>query len=100
MAGAQKMLFGAQSRLVLWAGFGGLLLLMAFGGIDSIRQLRQIQSRTEEVQREYADRDRLLHEIRSDLYVSGTYVRDYLLRPEPPMARSHLPHPPRVARST
>src|SRR6266851_112185 len=90
MAGAQKKLFGAQSRLVLWAGFGGLLLLMAFGGIDSIRQLRQIQSRTEEVQREYVDRDRLLHEIRSDLYVSGTYVRDYLLEPEPQMAQSHL----------
>jgi signal transduction histidine kinase len=79
-----------QTRLVLWTGFGGLLLLMAFAGIDAIHQLRAIQSRTEEVQRDFVDRDRLLHEIRSDLYVSGTYVRDYLLEPEPQNAAAHL----------
>ncbi|HUS06638.1 MAG TPA: MCP four helix bundle domain-containing protein, partial [Bryobacteraceae bacterium] len=79
-----------QSRLILWAGFGGLLLLMAFAGVTAIRQLRTIQIRTEQVQRDFVDRDRLLHEIRSDLYSSGTYVRDYLLEPEPRKAHLHL----------
>ena len=34
-------------------------------------------------------RTRLLEQIRADVYVSGTYVRDYLLEPESGKAEGH-----------
>ena len=70
------------SRLVLTIGFGGLLLLMMFAGFDNIRRLRQIQTSNDNIRENFLSRTRLLEQIRSDLYLSGTYVRDYLLEPE------------------
>ena len=78
-----------DSRFILMAGFGGLLLLMAFAGIDSILTLRQIQDSNDQSREEFLWRTRLLERIRSDVYLSGTYVRDYLLEPEPGKAESH-----------
>jgi signal transduction histidine kinase len=71
-----------DSRVVLLVGFGGLVALMAYAGINTIRAMSQTQERSARIQQEFVDRSRLLNQIRSDLYVSGTYVRDYLLEPE------------------
>jgi signal transduction histidine kinase len=79
----------AGSRLALMAGFGGLLLMMAFAGFDSIAALRQIQNSTDAMRQDFVQRTRLLERIRDDVYVSGTYVRDYLLEPEPGKAEGH-----------
>ncbi|MGI8743993.1 MAG: histidine kinase [Bryobacteraceae bacterium] len=78
-----------NTRLLLLAGFGGLLLLMAFAGLDAMRVLRTIQNRNDAIRREFLARNRFLNQIRSDLYLSGTYVRDYLLEPEMEKAESH-----------
>jgi signal transduction histidine kinase len=78
-----------HSRAILMAGFGGLLLLMAFAGVDSLVTLRQIQTSNDAIREEFLWRTRLLERIRSDVYLSGTYVRDYLLEPEPGKAESH-----------
>jgi len=78
-----------DSRFILMAGFGGLLLLMAFAGIDSIITLRQIQNSNDQIREEFLWRTRMLERIRSDVYLSGTYVRDYLLEPEPGKAEGH-----------
>ncbi len=51
--------------------------------------LRTIQNRNDAIRSEFLNRNRFLNQIRSDLYVSGTYVRDYLLEPEPSKAESH-----------
>ena len=77
------------SRLALMAGFGGLLLMMAFAEFDSIAALRQIQNSTDAMREEFVWRTRLLERIRDDVYVSGTYVRDYLLEPEAGKAEGH-----------
>jgi signal transduction histidine kinase len=79
----------ANSRLVLVAGFGGLLLLMAFAGLDGIQALRQIQASNDSIREDFLLRTRLLERIRGDVYVSGTYVRDYLLEPESGKAEGH-----------
>ena len=79
----------ADSRLVLIVGFGGLLLLMAFAEIDGVRALAEIQTTNDSIREDYLLRTRVLERIRSDLYVSGTYVRDYLLEPEAGKAESH-----------
>src|SRR5277367_4811524 len=78
-----------NTRRLLLAGFGGLLALMAFAGLDTMRALQTIQNRNDAIRSEFLARNRLLNEIRSDLYLSGTYVRDYLLEPETVKAESH-----------
>ena len=77
------------SRLILIVGFGGLLLLMGFAGVDSIQTLRQMQRSNDDIREDFLSRTKVLEQIRSDLYLSGTYVRDYLLEPENQMAESH-----------
>jgi signal transduction histidine kinase len=77
------------TRFFLLAAFGGLLLLMAVAGFDSIEVLREIQTRNDAIRREFLHRNRLLNQIRSDLYLSGTYVRDYVLEPASEDAESH-----------
>src|SRR5438477_11130597 len=78
-----------NSRLVLLVGFGGLLLLMAFAGFDGIAALQQIQTSNDGVREDFLRRTRLLERIRADVYVSGTYARDYLLEPETGKAEGH-----------
>jgi signal transduction histidine kinase len=71
--------FGHQTRLLLWYGFGGLLLLMIVVGVSALSFMYQIQVRQEKIRQDYVERDLNLEKIRSDIYISGTYVRDYLL---------------------
>ena len=78
-----------SSRLILVAGFGGLLLLMSFAGLDGIQALQQIQSSNDTIRADFLQRTRVLERIRGDLYLSGTYVRDYLLEPESGKADGH-----------
>ena len=70
-----------SSRTVLAAGFGGLLLLVVFAGFDGLQALRQIQASDNNIREDFLLRTRVLERIRADVYVSGTYVRDYLLEP-------------------
>jgi len=78
-----------KSRLVLMAGFGGLLLLMTFAGVDMLGTLVGIQSSNDSIREDFLRRTNVLERIRADLYVSGTYVRDYLLEPEAGKAEGH-----------
>src|SRR5580692_5883848 len=70
------------SRIALVVGFGGLLLIMTLAGIDALRVLQQFRRSDEQIRRRYLSENHVLNDIRSDVYVSGTYVRDYLLEPE------------------
>ncbi|HLN03758.1 MAG TPA: sensor histidine kinase [Bryobacteraceae bacterium] len=79
-----------RTRLILLAGFGGLLGLMAVGGFDAIQVLQLIQSRSVQIRQVFLIRNRALDHIRSSLYLSGTVVRDYLLDPEPAGAADEL----------
>lgn len=78
-----------NSRVALMAGFGGLLVLMVFAGLDGMQALRAIQTSNNEMREDFLHRTRLLERIRNDVYVSGTYVRDYLLEPESGKAEGH-----------
>ncbi|HUQ90265.1 MAG TPA: ATP-binding protein [Bryobacteraceae bacterium] len=78
-----------NTRLTLYLGFGGLLLLMAMAGALGLRVLRQMHSSNDRLRQQFLFRNRSLNEIRSNLYLSGTYVRDYLLEPEPGKAEKH-----------
>src|SRR5579863_8527052 len=75
-----------RSRIALAVGFGGLLSIMALAGIDALRVLGNFRRSDEQIRRLYLAQNHVLNDIRSDVYVSGTYVRDYLLEPEPQRA--------------
>ena len=56
---------------------------MALGGADALRVLHQIRRDDDQIRKQFLFRNHVLNDIRSELYLSGTYVRDYLLDPEP-----------------
>jgi signal transduction histidine kinase len=78
-----------QTRIALFAGFGGLLVLLGILGLSAISFLSQIKVREEKIRRDYVSRDRVLQNLRSDIYTSGTYVRDFLLDTNDAFAAGH-----------
>jgi signal transduction histidine kinase len=78
-----------QTQRLLLLGFGGLLLLLAFTGLNALSVLRRIEVRSQTIREDYFSRDRILEQLRSDIYLSGTYVRDLLLEQDPARAEMH-----------
>src|SRR5665213_2938325 len=76
----------SKSRLALFVGFGGLLAIIALSGFDALRVLNQFRKEDDQIRREFLFRNRVLNNIRAEVYLSGTYVRDYLLEPDPERA--------------
>ncbi len=80
---------GHQTRIALFVGFGGLLFLLAVLGLSAISFLSQIRSREDKIRQDYVNRDRVLQGLRSDIYTSGTYIRDFLLDTNDAFATAH-----------
>src|SRR3984957_15261426 len=78
-----------QMRLLLWIGFGGLLLLMGVLGLSAISFLYQIEIRQEKLRQDFVERDRTLERLRASIYLSGTYIRDFLLDTDDALASQH-----------
>jgi signal transduction histidine kinase len=76
--------------LILVLGFGGLLLLMAGAEIASLLLLNTLRQNDTQLQSRFLTRNRTLEQIRSNIYLSGTYVRDSLLAPASSGARAEL----------
>jgi len=74
---------GKTPRLVLWLGFGGLLACIAAGAVGTILSLEHVQQDENRIRREFLGRVGALDQIRSQIFLSGTYVRDFLLSPDP-----------------
>ena len=72
--------------MVLSLGFGGLLVLVLAGAFSSFLILHQVQGADTRLRRAFLDRLGALDRIRSQIYLSGTYVRDLLLSPDAPQA--------------
>jgi hypothetical protein len=70
-----------SARLAFLAGFGALLILMVAMGMDAVLVLG-LHSSDAGMRQRFQRRTRTLEQIRSQIYLSGTYVRDYLLVPE------------------
>jgi signal transduction histidine kinase len=86
--GSDRLLL--STRFALMAGFGGLLLIMAVAGIYGIGVLEKIRRNDNAIRKHFLSNNHALNDIRSQLYLSGTYVRDYLLEPEPGRAEAYL----------
>ncbi len=71
------------TRTALALGFGVLLTLLVLSGINALNVISQLQSSNENILHELLGRQTRLDELRSAIYLSGTYVRDYLLESLP-----------------
>ena len=78
-----------SSRVALAFGFGSLIVIIALAGIDSLGVLRNFRTNDDRIRQRFLFQNRVLNEIRSDVYLSGTYVRDYLLEPQPERAETY-----------
>jgi signal transduction histidine kinase len=76
--------------VVLIAGFGGLLLIMAASEAGAFLFLNSLRHNDTTLQAGFLARNRALERIRSDIYLSGTVVRDSLLAPEQPFALAQV----------
>ena len=73
---------------MLALGFGVLLTLLVLSGVNAIRVLGELRSRNEGILGDFGDRVQHLEEIRSAVYLSGTYIRDFMLEPDPEQAEA------------
>jgi len=72
--------------MALALGFGVLLTLLVLCGINAVSVISQLQSNNENILQEFLGWETRLDELRSAIYLSVTYVRDYLLEPDPARA--------------
>src|SRR4051794_18530244 len=79
----------SQTRRLVTVGFGGLMLFIAFAGLNGISVVRTIENRNDRIRVDYISRNRILQLLRSDIYLSGTYVRDLLLESDPALGDTH-----------
>ncbi len=80
---------GHQTRRLLLIGFGGLVALLVLSSLYTLSVLKTIEVKNQNIRNSYVRRDTILQQLRSALYLSGTYVRDYLLEPDPARAGNH-----------
>jgi signal transduction histidine kinase len=86
--------------MVLTLGFGGLLLLMAATEAASLLLLNGLRQGDTQLQEGFLARNRILEQVRSDIYLSGTLARDSLLAPEASGVREQVASLDRLRRST
>ena len=89
-----RRLRGFRPWTALIAGFGVLLALMAVMHLDTLGVLKETETRSAQIRRDFLTRERTLDQIRSGLYESGNVVRDYILvesdQNPPEMLRARL----------
>src|SRR5579872_4221287 len=75
-----------KTRRVLLLGFGVLLILLILCGLNALQVLSELQTNNKSILSDFLQEQQRLDKIRSAIYLSGTYLRDYLLEPEPDKA--------------
>ncbi len=58
-------------------------------GLSAISFLYQIEIRQEELRQDFVERDRTLERLRANIFLSGTYIRDFLLDTSEALASKH-----------
>lgn len=71
-----------STRRVLLLGFGVLLILLILSGISALHALSELQASNETTLRQFLAKNQQLDEIRTAVYLCGTYIRDYVLEPD------------------
>jgi hypothetical protein len=80
------------SWLILSLGFGGLLVCIVAAGAGTLFALQRVRNSETQLRKEFLARLGALDQIRAQIYLSGTYVRDFLLSPDPHTANMEAEH--------
>jgi len=68
--------------LALSFGFGGLLICVLGAGTGTLIELNHVRNDESQSRKAFLERLSALDQIRAQIYLSGTYVRDLLLSPD------------------
>jgi signal transduction histidine kinase len=71
-----------RPAFVLSLGFGGLIAFIIAASIIALVQLDRVRTDDARIRKAFLTRLESLEQIRSQIYLSGTYIRDYLLSPD------------------
>lgn len=74
------------SRIVLWLGFGGLLACIIAAAAGTLLGVDHVRRQEARFRKTFFARLGALDQIRAEIYLSGTYIRDVLLSPAPTVA--------------
>jgi signal transduction histidine kinase len=80
------------SWLILSLGFGGLLICIVAAAVDTLVTLQRVRDTEAHARKAFVARLSGLDQIRAQIYLSGTYVRDLLLSPDPDAAKAQTTH--------
>lgn len=89
-----------SGRRLLFAGFGGLLLLMLIAGIDAVWVLRDVRAKDTQERDRYLQRTTALDQVRTGIYQSAIAMRAYLLAADAREAGQQLGQWGEVRRAT
>jgi len=67
---------------ILLGGFGGLIVFILAAALGTVFMLDRVSDEDRRLRRTFIERLGELEQIRSEIYLSGTYVRDFLLSPD------------------
>ena len=74
---------------MLAAGFGSIILLTILFGLDTWRRTSQIYTSVLEIHQSHLRTEAALRQIESGIYLSGLFIRDFLLDPSQITAELH-----------
>lgn len=77
-----------RPAVVLSLGFGGLVAFIIAASVIALVQLDRVRGDDARIRKAFLTRLESLEQIRSEIYLSGTYIRDYLLSPDSSGARA------------
>ena len=88
--------FGEKRRKPSWVilslGFGGLLICIVAAAVGTLVALQRVRNTEAHSRKAFLERLSALDQIRAQIYLSGTYVRDFLLSPDPDTAKAQAAH--------
>ena len=88
------------SWIILCLGFGGLLISIAAATVGTLVSFQHVRVTEAQERKSFLERLRSLDQIRAQIYLSGTYARDFLLSPDPDTAKAQAGHLAALKRQT
>jgi len=86
--------------LILSLGFGGLLVCIVAAAAGTLVALHSVRNTESQARKAFLARLSALDQIRAQIYLSGTYVRDFLLSPDDATANAQAEHMATLRRET
>lgn len=85
---------------VLTLGFGGLLICIVAAATGALVVLDRVRQEEGKARKAFLERLEELNQLRAQIYLSGTYVRDFLLSPDANGAQAQAAHLRTLERET